>query len=125
MTPELGFSPTEDPFVVAHGGFYRRWLAMIDDISELEATVSKLEGTTEDLWVPVWREVGARHEAEGDRLEADGNFEAARHEFLQAKSYYAIGRFPGEITPVKRSISDDFPMLETKIGRSSSSFSMR
>jgi dienelactone hydrolase len=100
-------SPTEDPFVVAHGGFYRRWLAMIDDISELEATVSKLEGTTEDLWVPVWREVGARHEAEGDRLEADGNFEAARHEFLQAKSYYAIGRFPGEITPVKRSISDD------------------
>jgi len=52
---ELGFAPSEDPFVVLHGGFYRRWFSMIDDIDELQATVSALEGTTQDLWVPVWR----------------------------------------------------------------------
>jgi dienelactone hydrolase len=107
MTLELGFAPSEDPFVVQHGGFYRRWLAMIDDLSELEATVAKLTGTTHDVWVPVWREAGARHEAEGDRLEADGDHEGARRAYLQAKTYYAIGRFPGEVSDVKRSISDD------------------
>ena len=64
----LGFAPNEDPFVVQHGGFYRRWLSMVDDIEELKATVTRLEGTSQDLWVPVWREAGARHEAEGDRL---------------------------------------------------------
>ncbi len=105
--PELGFAPSEDPFVVQHGGFYRRWLAMIDDISELEATVAKLEGTTEDLWVPVWQEAGRKHEDEGDRREASGDQAGARQSYLQAKTYYAIGRFPGEITPVKRAISDD------------------
>ena len=26
---ELGFAPSEDPFVVQHGGFYRRWLSKI------------------------------------------------------------------------------------------------
>jgi dienelactone hydrolase len=107
MTLELGFAPSEDPFVVQHGGFYRRWLAMIDDISELEATVAKLTGTTHDVWVPVWREVGSAHEAEGDRLEAAGDYEGARRSYLQAKTYFAIGRFPGEVSDVKRSISDD------------------
>lgn len=107
MTLELGFAPSEDPFVVQHGGFYRRWLAMIDDVSELEATVAKLTGTTHDVWVPVWREVGAKHEEEGDRLEAAGDFEGARGAYLQAKTYYAIGRFPGEVSDVKRAISDD------------------
>lgn len=107
MTLGLGFAPSEDPFVVQHGGFYRRWLAMIDDISELEATVAKLTGTTHDVWVPVWREVGGAHEAEGDRLEAAGDYPGARRSFLQAKTYYAIGRFPGEVSDVKRSISDD------------------
>lgn len=107
MKVELGFAPNEDPFVVVHGGFYRRWFSMIDDISELEATVARLEGTTQDKWVPVWEEVGRRHEAEGDRLEVAGDFEAARRAYLQAKTYYAIGRFPGEVSDVKRRISDD------------------
>jgi dienelactone hydrolase len=107
MTLELGFAPSEDPFVVQHGGFYRRWLAMIDDIPELEATVAKLTGTTHDVWVPVWHEVGSAHEAEGDRLEAAGDYAGARRSYLQAKTYYAIGRFPGEVSDVKRSISDD------------------
>lgn len=103
---ELGFTPSEDPFVVEHGGFYRRWLSMIDDVDELRETVARLEGTTQDLWVPVWQSVGERHEEEGDRLEGSGDHEAARRSFLQAKTYYAIGRFPGEITDVKAEISE-------------------
>ena len=95
MTLELAFAPNEDPFVVAHGGFYRRWFSMIDDIAELQAAVARLEGTTQDKWVPVWEEVGRRHEAEGDRLEEAGDYEGSRRSFLQAKTYYAIGRFPG------------------------------
>lgn len=106
-TKELGFAPNEDPFVVVHGGFYRRWFSMIDDIGELEETVARLEGTTQDHWVPVWREVGRRHEAEGDRLEESGDLEGARRAYLQAKTYYAIGRFPGEITDLKREVSQD------------------
>jgi len=109
MTTEavLGFAPSEDPFVVAHGGFYRRWLSMIDDLDELQATVARVEGTTDDRWVPVWRERGRAHEDEGDRLHEAGDAEGARRAYLQAKTYYAIGRFPGEITPLKRSVSDD------------------
>jgi pimeloyl-ACP methyl ester carboxylesterase len=80
---------------------------MIDDIAELEQTVATLTGTTEDLWVPVWREVGLRHEIEGDRLEASGDFDGSRHAYLQAKTYYAIGRFPGEVSDVKREISEE------------------
>jgi dienelactone hydrolase len=104
---QLGFAPSEDPFVVEHGGFYRRWLSMVDDLDELQATVAKLQGTTEDLWVPVWQAAGRRHEIEGDRLAGEGRDDEARRAFLQAKTFYAIGRFPGEITPVKRSISDN------------------
>lgn len=104
---ELERLPGEDPFIVVRGGFYRRWLSMIDSVEELERIVATLGGTTEDEWVPVWREAGARHEAEGDRLEAGGAFEAARHQFLLAKTYYAIGRFPAEISPLKADVSAD------------------
>jgi esterase/lipase len=69
--------------------------------------VARLEGTTQDKWVPVWEEVAQRHEEEGDRLTEAGDHEAARQAFLQAKTYYAIGRFPGEVSDVKRKISDD------------------
>jgi esterase FrsA len=103
----LGFAPNEDPFVVKHGGFYRRWLSMFDDLEELHALVAKLEATTEDKWVPVWRSAGRRHEAEGDRLENEGAYETARHEYMMAKTLYSIGRFPGEITPLKAEISAD------------------
>ncbi len=105
MSTALGFTPSEDPFVVEHGGFYRRWLSMIDDLSELETIVATLEATTDDKWVPVWRAAGRRHEEAGDRLDAAGDGEGARREYLQAKTYYAIGRFPGEITPRKAEIS--------------------
>lgn len=103
----LGFAASEDPFVVEHGGFYRRWLSMIDDLDELRETVGRLEGTTDDLWVPIWRGVGRSAEAEGDRLEDEGDFERAKHAYLQAKTYYSIGRFPGEITDLKAEISRD------------------
>ena len=104
---ELEHHPGEDPFVVARGGFYRRWLSMIDDVSELESIVARLTGTTEDLWVPIWREAGAKHEADGDARDAAGDYVAARHAFLLAKTYYAIGRFPAEVSPVKAGISAD------------------
>ena len=107
MTIDLEFSPSEDPFVVQHGGFYRRWFSMIDDIEELKATVAKLTGTTQDLWVPVWHERGREYEDEGDHLEESGDHQAARAAYLQAKTYYAIGRFPRELTEVKQAISED------------------
>jgi esterase/lipase len=103
----LGFAPNEDPFVVQHGGFYRRWLAMLDDIDELKSLVAGLESTTQDKWVPVWRKSGNRHEDEGDRLAAAGDHAAARSAYLKAKTFYSIGRFPGEITPLKGEISAD------------------
>ena len=103
----LGFSPNEDPFKVVHGGFYRRWLSMIDDLGELEATVARLAATTEDKWVPLWREVGKKYENDGDRLDAAGEFKAARQAFLVAKTYYSIARYPGEITPLKAEVSAD------------------
>ncbi len=106
-TGSLGFAPSEDPFVVEHGGFYRRWFSMIDDLSVLERTVASLRGTTEDLWVPVWREVGRDYEEEGHRLHDAGDREGARRAYLQAKTYYSIGRFPGELSPVKRLVGDD------------------
>ncbi len=103
----LGFAPDEDPFVVQHGGFYRRWLSMFDDLDELRTLVAGLEGTTEDKWVPVWRGAGKRHEDDGDRLAAAGSFEPARREYMLAKTCYSIGRFPGEITPLKAAVSAD------------------
>lgn len=104
---ELPHIPGEDPFIVAKGGFYRRWLSMIGDLDELVAIVDSLEGTTEDKWVPVWRAAGRAHEDAGDRREAEGDYAAARKAHLLAKTYYAIGRFPGEITPLKAEISAD------------------
>ncbi|MGI1661525.1 alpha/beta hydrolase family protein [Palleronia sp. KMU-117] len=104
---DLEYRTDEDPFVVARGGFYRRWLSMIDDLEELERIVGGLEKTTEEHWVPVWRAAGKRHEDDGDRHEAAGDFAAARKAYLLAKTYYAIGRFPGEISPMKAGISAD------------------
>jgi pimeloyl-ACP methyl ester carboxylesterase len=103
----LDFVPDENPFTVVRGGFYRRWLSMIHDLGELEAIVAGLDSTTEDRWIPAWSAAAQRHEAEGDRLEAAGDFAAARKAFLLAKTYFAIARFPGEITPAKAAASAD------------------
>ena len=79
---------------------------MIDDIEELKSVVAKLEGTTDDRWVPVWQRAGERHEHRGDELAATGEHHGAQNAYLQAKTYYAIGRFPRELTPAKQAISD-------------------
>ena len=99
--------PGENPFIVARGGFYRRWIQMIDNIEEFELTVKQLDTTLQTNWVPVWRQVGRKFEKLGDEAEKAGNFEDARNQYLLAKTHYAIGRFPSEITDLKREISQD------------------
>ena len=38
----------EDPFVVAIGGFYRRWFNLIDDLQTLIDTVAKVQATEDE-----------------------------------------------------------------------------
>ena len=97
----LPFAPSEDPFVVEHGGFYRRWFYMIEDIEELKSAVASLEGTTADLWVPVWLKIGQRYEKLAEELAVGGDASAAREKFLLAKTYYSLARFPRPLTPLK------------------------
>ncbi|MGH3385975.1 MAG: alpha/beta hydrolase family protein [Nocardioidaceae bacterium] len=84
----------EDPFTVAVGGFYRRWFSLVDDIDLLSETVAKLTDTVDEDWVPVWSEVARRHVDQAEAALAAGDERAARQLFLQAKTYYSIGRFP-------------------------------
>ncbi|MBO0891045.1 MAG: alpha/beta fold hydrolase [Acidothermales bacterium] len=107
MTDEIGFAPSENPYVVEHGGFYRRWLSRVDDLSVLSDTVASLTGTTDDVWVPAWRDVGRRYEDDGDRLRAACDHESAGRAYAQATVFYAIGRFPAAITPLKAEIDRD------------------
>ena len=104
---DLPHVPGENPFIVARGGFYRRWLQMIDNLDEFEGVVAKLETTLQHDWVPKWRELGRKYENLGDEAELTGNHQDARHQFLLAKTFYAIGRFPSEITDLKKEISAD------------------
>ena len=101
------FIPDENPTRIDHAGFYRRWLSMIDDMDYLQSFVTRVAGTNEEVWVPLWREAGKRYEDEGDRLESEGDIKSARSCFLQARTYYSIGRFPGAISAVKKTISED------------------
>ena len=52
---ELPHIPGENPFIVARGGFYRRWLQMIDNIDDFKNIVSRVESTLESHWVPIGR----------------------------------------------------------------------
>ena len=99
--------PDENPTRIDHAGFYRRWLSMIGDMKYLKSYVDRVSGTNEEEWVPLWREAGKYYESEGDKLEAEGKFEKAKTYFLQARTYYSIGRFPGAVSDIKKSISDD------------------
>ncbi len=103
----LPLAPSEDPFVVEHGGFYRRWFYMIEDLQLLKDTVATLKGTTDDLWVPVWRDLGKRFEDEGESLAAKGDGQAAKAKFLQAKTFYSLARFPRPLTPLKEEANQD------------------
>ena len=42
----------EDPFVVATGGFYRRWFNLVDDNGPMLETVRLLKSTEDEEWVP-------------------------------------------------------------------------
>lgn len=103
----LPFAPSEDPFTVEHGGFYRRWFSMIEDMEELKSAVASLQGTTDDLWVPLWRGLGARYEEQVEEFAARGETTAAREKFLLAKTYYSIARFPRPLTPLKEQADRD------------------
>ena len=107
ITTQLPFSPIEDPFKVEHGGFYRRWLSMIDDIDYLKKVVSSITSTTEDIWVLIWKNHGKIFEEEGDAFAQKGNKNEARQKYLQAKTFYSIGRFPDLITESKKEIHED------------------
>ncbi len=107
ITTQLPFSPIEDPFKVEHGGFYRRWLSMINDIDYLKKVVSSITSTTEDIWVPIWKNHGKIFEEEGDAFAQKGNKNEARQKYLQAKTFYSIGRFPDLITESKKEIHED------------------
>lgn len=98
---DMPVAPDEDPFVLAQGGFYRRWLSLVTDVDELRTGVEGVTATTDDHWVPHWSAIARRHEEEGDRREAAGDLAAAGREFLEAKTYYSLARFPGPITPLK------------------------
>lgn len=84
----------EDPFVVAIGGFYRRWFNLIDDMQLLINTVAKIKSTEDEDWVPVWSAVGAEYEKKGDALLARKDKVGARTAYVQAKTYYSLARFP-------------------------------
>ena len=84
----------EDPFVVAIGGFYRRWFNLIDDMQLLIDTVAKIKSTEDEDWVPVWSAVGAEYEKKGDALLARKDKTGARQAYVQAKTYYSLARFP-------------------------------
>ena len=90
----LPVRPDEDPFVVAIGGFYRRWFNLLDDLQPLLDTVAKLKGTEDEDWVPAWSAVAAPFEKEAEAALARGDRAAARRAFLEAKTYYSLARFP-------------------------------
>ena len=66
LISELPHKPGENPFLVTRGGFYRRWLQMINDLDLLEKTVATLTSTLDINWVPAWRELGNQFERLGD-----------------------------------------------------------
>ena len=84
----------EDPFVVAIGGFYRRWFNLVDDLQPMLDTVAKLKSTEDEDWVPAWCAVAEPFEKAAEAALARGDKAAARSSFMQAKTYYSLARFP-------------------------------
>jgi fermentation-respiration switch protein FrsA (DUF1100 family) len=86
--------PNEDPFVVANGGFYRRWFNLVDDIQPIIDTAANLRATEDEDWVPSWSAVADRYEQIAETAVAHGDRAAARSAYLHAKTYLSIARFP-------------------------------
>ena len=57
MEDKIKFSAGENPYIVEHGGFYRRWIPMLPDLEDLITTVKKITTTTEEIWIPIWQEI--------------------------------------------------------------------
>jgi dipeptidyl aminopeptidase/acylaminoacyl peptidase len=90
----LPVKPNEDPFIVATGGFYRRWFNLVDDIQPIIDTVANLKATEDEDWVPAWSAVAERYERVAEAAAARNDHEAARNAYLHAKTYLSIARFP-------------------------------
>ena len=107
MEDKIKFSAGENPYLVEHGGFYRRWMPMLPDLAELVSTVKKITTTTEETWIPIWQEVAKIHESYGDSFMIKGDQKMAYAEYMISKTYLSIARYPGEITPSKKKVSAD------------------
>jgi len=90
----LPVRPDEDPFSVTIGGFYRRWFNLVDDLQALIDTVATLKSTEDEDWVPAWSAVAERFEALANEALARGDKANARKNFLEAKTFYSLARFP-------------------------------
>ena len=105
MGDQIKFSAGENPYAVEYGGFYRRWMPMLTDLDELVSAVSKIKSTTEESWIPIWSEVANAHEKKGDEFIRENNLQKAYNEFMVAKTYLSIARYPGEITENKKKLA--------------------
>ena len=94
MLAKLPVRADENPFVVAIGGFYRRWFNLVDDLQPMLDTVATLKGTEDEDWVPAWSVVAARYEKDAESALKRGDRDTARNGFIQAKTYYSLARFP-------------------------------
>src|ERR1700688_3625645 len=90
MLAKLPVRPDEDPFVVAIGGFYRRWFNLVDDLQPMLDTVATLKGTEDEDWVPAWSAVAARYEKDAEAALKPVDKAAARGAFIQAEAYYSL-----------------------------------
>jgi hypothetical protein len=90
----LPVKANEDPFIVANGGFYRRWFNLVDDIQPIIDTAANLKATEDEDWVPAWSAVADRYEREAEAAVARADGAAARSAYLHAKTYLSIARFP-------------------------------
>jgi hypothetical protein len=91
---QLPVRADEDPFIVAIGGFYRRWFSLVDDLQPMIDAVANLQGTEDEDWVPAWSAVAEPYAAKAEAALKRGERATARNLFLQAKTYYSLARFP-------------------------------
>ena len=84
----------EDPFSVTIGGFYRRWFNLVGDLQALIDTVATIKSTEDEDWVPAWSAVAEHFEAVANEALARGDRANARENFLEAKTFYSLARFP-------------------------------
>ena len=84
----------ENPFAVTIGGFYRRWFNLVGDLQALIDTVATIKSTEDEDWVPAWSAVAERFEKKADAALARGDKANARKNYLEAKTFYSLARFP-------------------------------